>query len=126
MQRPAQILALEHAPEPVGLVRGLEERVIAVNGGVLSLDHGFDLADRFGRDIPDSLDMLRNKQEMVGIDVPLLDEAPSLLRAATGVVLVYQTALVVHEAVEVAARAPQALAEVVGGHLQHLCADRVA
>src|SRR5436190_17653176 len=98
MQRPAQILALQHAPEPVDLVRGLEKRVFTVNGDVLSLDDILDLADRLGRDIPDSLDMLGNEQEMVGIDMPLLDEASGLLRAATGVVLVHQTALVVHEA----------------------------
>src|SRR5258707_11062068 len=35
MQRPAQILALQHAPEPVDLVRGLEKRVFTVNGDVL-------------------------------------------------------------------------------------------
>ena len=63
---------------------------------------------------------------MVGIDVAVLDEAPGLLRAAAGIALVHQAALVVHEAVQVAAGAGQALTEVVGGHLQHLAADRVA
>ena len=38
MQRPAQILALQHPPEPIHLVRRLEERVIAIDGGVLALD----------------------------------------------------------------------------------------
>ena len=56
----------------------------------------------------------------------LLDEAPSLLRAATGVLLVYQTALVVHEAVKVATGAGQALTEVIGAHLEHLATDAVA
>ena len=72
MQRPAHVLALQHAPEPADLVRRLEKRVIAVDGRVLSLDDILDLADRFGRDIPDSLDMLRNEQEVLGIDVPVL------------------------------------------------------
>ena len=58
MQRPAQILALQHAAEPMDVLRGLEERVIAVDGDVLSLDDILDLADRFGRDVPDSRDML--------------------------------------------------------------------
>src|SRR6267142_2401608 len=126
MQRPAQILALQDAPEPVDLVRGLEKWVIAVNGDVLSLDDILDLADRFGRDIPYPLDVLRNKQEVMRIDMPRFDEAPGLLRAATGVVLVHQAALVVHEAVKVAAGAGQGLAEVVGGHLQDLGTNCVA
>src|SRR5258707_15491883 len=71
MQRPAQILALQHAPEPVDLVRGLEKRVIAKDVRVLSLDNIFDLTNRFGCDVSDSLDMLWNEQEVVGIDVPL-------------------------------------------------------
>ena len=87
MQRPAQILALQHAPEPVDLVRGLEERVFTVNGDVLSLDDILNLADRFGRDVPDALDILWNEQQVVRIDMPLLDEAPGLLRAATRVFL---------------------------------------
>src|SRR5260370_35643491 len=119
MQRPAQILALQHAPEPVDLVRGLEKRVFTVNGDVLSLDDILNLADRFGRDVPDALDMLWNEQQVVRIDMPLLDEAPGLLRAATRVVLVHQTALVVHEAVKVAAGAGQALAESCGGASPH-------
>src|SRR2546430_16252766 len=126
MQRPAQILALQHAPEPVDLVRGLEKRVFTVNGDVLSLDDILNLADRFGRDVPDALDMPWNEQQVVRIDMPLLDEAPGLLRAATRVVLVHQTALVVHEAVKVAAGAGQALTEVVGGHLQDFAANSIA
>src|SRR5438132_5340863 len=83
MQRAAQILALQHAPEPVDLVRGLEKRVFTVNGDVLSLDDILNLADRFWRDVPDALDMLWKEQQVVRIDMPLLDEAPGLLRAAT-------------------------------------------
>ena len=45
MQRPAQILALQHAPEPVDLVRGLEKRVFTVNGDVLSLDDILNLSN---------------------------------------------------------------------------------
>src|SRR5258707_14148235 len=118
MERPAQILALQHAPEPVDLVRGLEKRVFTVNGDVLSLDDILNLADRFGRDVPDALDMPWNEQQVVRIDMPLLDEAPGLLRAATRGVLVHQTALVVHEAVKVAAGPGQSLAEGVGGHVR--------
>jgi hypothetical protein len=53
----------------------------------MSLDDILDLADRFGRDIPDSLKVLRNEHETPGIDMALFDEAPGLLRTAAGVVL---------------------------------------
>ena len=62
MQRPAQILALQDAPEPVDLVRGLEKWVIAKDVHVLMLHDILDLADRFGSDVPDSRDMLWNEQ----------------------------------------------------------------
>ena len=126
MQRRTDALAFQHLPEPMDLVRGLEKRVIAVNGRILPLDDVLDLADRFGSDILDSFDMLRNEPEIMGIDVALLDETLGLLWTAAGIVLVHQATLVVHEAVEVAAGAGQALTEVVGGHLQNLAANRVA
>ena len=62
IQRSAHILAFQHASKPMDLVRGLEKRVITVDGHVLSLNDIIDFADRFGRDIPHSLDMLWNEQ----------------------------------------------------------------
>ena len=62
MQRPARILALQHASKPTDLVRGAEKRVFPEDGHVLSLNDIIDVADRFGRNIPDSLDMLWNEQ----------------------------------------------------------------
>ena len=56
-------------PKPTDLIRGLEKRVIAVDGCVLSFNDILDLVDHSGCDIPNSLDMLGNEQEMVGIDV---------------------------------------------------------
>src|SRR5882762_3709330 len=72
MQRPAHILALQHAPKPTDLIRGLQKWVVPVDGRVLSLDDILNLAERFGRDIPDPFDMLRNEQELTGIDVARL------------------------------------------------------
>src|SRR5438552_691704 len=126
MERPAHVLAFEYPPEPTDLIHGLEERVIAKDVRVLSFNDIFDLADGCGRGVADSLDVLRNEQEVVGIDMAVFDEPPGLLWAAAGVVPVHETALAVHEAVQVAAGAGQALAEVVGSHLQHLAADGVA
>ena len=100
--------------------------MIPVDGYVLPLDDILNLADGVRRDIPDALNVPWNEQEIPGIDVPLLDEAAGLLRATAGIVLVHQAALVVHEVVQVAAGAGQALAEVVGGHFQHLGPDCVA
>jgi hypothetical protein len=56
----------------------------------------------------------------------VLDKTTSLLWAAAGIARVHESALVVHEAVQVAAGAGQALAEVVGSHLQDLAADGIA
>src|SRR5262249_26521256 len=126
MQRRSHSLILQEPPKPTDLIRRLEKRVIAVDGCVLSFNDIVNFVDHCGCDIPNSLDMLGNEQEMVGIDVTVLDEATSLLRAATGIVRVYQTTLVVHEVVEVTAGTAQALAEVLGTHLQYLAADRIA
>ena len=93
---------------------------------MLALDHILDFPDRFARDIPHPFDMLRNKQQPVRIDMAMLDKATSLLWAAAGIARVHEAALVVHETVQVAAGTRQALAEVVGRHLQDLAADGIA
>src|SRR5258707_3690707 len=101
MQRRPEFAVFQHLPEPNGLIRGLEKRMIAVNGRVLSLNDILDLTDSFGGDIADSLDVLRNEQQMMRVDVSVVDEAPGLLWTAAGVVLVHQTTLVVHETVQI-------------------------
>ena len=126
MQRSAHGIALQQLAKPACPVGRQEKWVVTVDGHVLSLDDVLDFADRLGRDIADALDMLRNEQEMVRINMPLLDEAAGLSWAATGVVLVHQTTLVVHEAVQVAAGTGQALTEVVGAHFQDLAANGIA
>ena len=73
-QGPAQALALQHAPEPRDLVRGLEKRVVAVELRVLLFDDVLDRADRGRRDVSDALEVLGDEQEVVGIDVAGLDE----------------------------------------------------
>src|SRR3954467_9707077 len=103
MQRPEQGLAVQQSPKPADLVRWPEERVIAKDIRVLTLDDVLDLADRRRRDGADSLEVLWNEQEVVWIDVAVFDEPPRLLGAATGVVRVHKTALAVHEAVQVPA-----------------------
>src|ERR1700694_5836570 len=52
------------------------------------------------------------------IDVTSIDEALGFLGTTAGIVRVHQTALVVHELVEVPAGAGEALPEIVGRHIQ--------
>jgi hypothetical protein len=121
-----EVRAIEYSPEPIALLGRLEERVIAEDFGMLPLNCVFDLADSLGHDIPDSLDMLWYEQEVPGIDVSGFDEASGLLGTAAGVALIYQSTLVIHEVVKIAAGTGETLAEVIGGYLQNLGADRVA
>ena len=84
----AHLAAMQDAPKPVDLVRRLEEWVISENGYVLSLHEIVNFADRSPGDIPDTLDMLRNEQQSVRVNMPLLDEArqkaPAVLRNCCG------------------------------------------
>ena len=125
MKRGAEVTAVENASQPVDLVGRLEEWVIAEYSRVLSLDDIVDFADRFAGDIPDMLDVLRDEQQPVRVNVTLLDEAARLLWAPARIALVHEAALVVHEAVQVSASAGQALTEVFRGHFQDLGADGV-
>jgi hypothetical protein len=110
MQRPAHVLAQQHAPQPVNLVRWPKEWMVAVNGRVLALDHILDFPDRFAGDIPHPFDMLRNKHQPVRIDMPMFDKTTRLLRAAAGIARVHEAAMIVHETVQVAAGTRQGLA----------------
>src|SRR5580700_2431088 len=100
--------------------------MIAVNRRVLSLNKVLNLAECLGGGITDPLDMLRDKQQVIWIDVTGLNEALGLLCAAAGIVRVHQSALAVHELVEVAAGTREALPEVVGRHLQDFTTNGVA
>src|SRR5262249_31887317 len=121
----ADMLTVEHPPEPGDLVGGFEERVVAVDGRVPGFDGVLDLADRRGGDLPDPTDVERDELEPGRIDLALLDEPAGLLRAPARVGRVHQPALAVHEVVEVAAGAGEGLAEVVGSDLQDLAANGV-
>src|SRR5262249_40748192 len=92
---------------------------------MLAFDDILDFMYRGRCNLSDTLDMLRHEHEAIGIDVSRFDEAACLLWAATGVVRVHKPALVVHEVVKVAARTRKTLAEIVGGHFQHLAANTV-
>ena len=126
MQGCPKIAVVEQLPQPVELVFRFEKGLLAEDRRVLFihsiLDGPHDTFCRFR----DASQMQRDELQMIGIDMPRLDEALGLLRAAAGVVRVDQAALAVHELVEVATGAGEALPEVVGGHLQDFAADRIA
>jgi hypothetical protein len=58
-----------------------------------------------------------NELQLMRIDVTGVDETLSFLGATAGIVRVHQSALAVHELVEIAAGTREALPEVVGRHL---------
>ena len=126
MEQPAHALIVEHVSEPSDLSRRLQKRMIAIDGRVLAFDDIRDFAVRRGSDFADSLNVLRDKQEVVRIDLPLFDEATGLLRASARIGLIDQSALIVHEAMQIATGAGWGLAEVVGRHLHDLAANRIA
>src|SRR5207249_10210297 len=74
----AHLAAMQDAPKPVDLVRRLEEWVISENSYVLSLNEIVNFANRFAGDISDTLDMFRNEQQTVRVNMPSLDAAAPL------------------------------------------------
>lgn len=97
-----------------------EDRCVLCVDGLLDGSH-----DTFRR-FRDAAAMQRDELQVFGIDMSLLDEASGFLRAAAGVVRVDQAALTVHELIEVATGAQEALPKIVGGHFQNRAGDRVA
>lgn len=67
--------------------------MLAENLGMLPFNNILDVADCFGSEIFNSLDMLSGEQEMLWIDVAVLGETFGFLGAAAGVGLVHQAAL---------------------------------
>ena len=57
--------------------------------------------------------------------MPILDEAARLLRASTGIALVHEPALVVHETVKIPTGAGQTLTEILGGHFQDFATNGI-
>src|SRR5262249_5073889 len=99
--------ALQRAPEPIDLVGRFKKGMVAENGRMLPFNDVFHLPNRFARAITNALDMLRNEQQSMGVNMSVVDEPSRFLGATTGVALVDEAALVVHEMVKVPASARQ-------------------
>src|ERR1700731_1997148 len=104
----------------------LKKWMFPIDGGVLSMHGIVDFSNRVGCRVPNSPNMQGNKLQVMGIDMTGVDKALGFLRATAGIVRVHQSALPVHELVEIAAGARQALPEVIGRHLQDFTTNGVA
>ena len=69
MKRGAEVTAVKNASQPVDLVGRLKEWMGAENVRVLTLDDIVNFADSFAGDVPDGLDMLRDEQQAVRVNV---------------------------------------------------------
>src|SRR5947209_6856315 len=77
------------------------------------------------RDLMNLFDALAREQEAFWINVARLHEAPSFLGTTARIRPIHKPAAVVHEAVQVAARADESLAEVLATDLEQLGPDGI-
>ena len=126
MQGRADFRSIQNLSEPMHLFGRLKKWVFPINGCVLPIHDIIDYSNRIGCRIPDLPNMQRNELQVMRIDVAGVDEALGFLGATAGIVCVHQSALAVHELVEVAAGTREALPEVVGRHLQDFATNGVA
>ena len=126
MQGRADVWLLQNFTEPFHLFGWLKKRMFPIDGRVLSIHDIIDFSNCIDGRFPDSPDMQGNELQLMRIDVAGVDEALSFLGAAAGIIRVYQSALAVHELVEIAAGTREALPEIVGRHLQDFATNGVA
>jgi hypothetical protein len=126
MEGRADVRPIQYPPEPFHLFGRLKKWMFPKDGGVLSIHGIVDFSNRIGCRILYSSNMLGNELQVMRIDVPGIYETLSFLGATAGIVRVHQSALAVHELVEIAAGTRQALPEVDGRHLQDFATNGVA
>ena len=126
MEGRADVRLFQNPPEPLHLFGRLKKWVFPIDACILPFHGIIDFSNRVGCRFPDSPDVQGNELQMMRIDVTGVDETPSFLGATAGIVRVHQSALAVHELVEIAAGTREALPEVVGRHLQDFATNGVA
>ena len=126
MQGRADVWLLQNLTEPFHLFGWLKKWMFPIDGRVLPMHDIIDFSNRIGGRFPDSLDMQGNELQLMRIDVTGVDEALGFLGTTAGIVRVHQSALAIHELVEIAAGTREALPEVVGRHLQDFATNGVA
>src|SRR6266478_723079 len=103
MQGRADLRPIQNLSEPTHLFGQLKKWVFPIDGCVLPFHDIIDFSNRIGRGILYSSNMSGNELQVMRIDVTGVDEALGFLGAAAGIVRVHQSALAVHELVEIAA-----------------------
>jgi hypothetical protein len=126
MEGRADVRLVQNPPEPLHLFGRLKKWVFPIDGCVLLFHDIIDFSNRIGGRFPDSPDVRGNELQLMRIDVTGVDETLRFLGATAGIVRVHQSALAVHELVEIAAGTREALPEVVGRHLQDFATNGVA
>ena len=114
MQGRADFRSIQNLSEPMHLFGRLKKWVFPINGCVLPIHDIIDYSNRMGCRIPDLPNMQRNELQVMRIDVAGVDEALGFLGTTAGIIRVYQSALAIHELVEIAAGTREALPETVG------------
>ena len=126
MEGRADFRLFQNPPEPLHLFGRLKKWVFPIDGCVLPFHDIIDFSNRIGGRFPNSPDVRGNELQSTRIDVTGVDETLSFLGTTAGIVRVHQSALAVHEPVEITAGMREALAEVVGRHLQDFATNGVA
>ena len=126
MQGRADVWLFQNVTEPLHLFGWLKKWMFPIDGRVLPMHDIIDFSNRIGGRFPDSPDVRGNELQLMRIDVTGVDETLSFLGATAGIVRVHQSALAVHELVEIAAGTREALPEVVGRHFQDFATNDVA
>ena len=126
MQGRADVRPIKNLTEPMHLFGRLKKWVFPIDACILPIHDIIDYSNRIGCRIPDLSNMQRNELQVMWIDVTGIDEALGFLGTTAGIVRVHQTALVVHELVEVSAGTGEALPEIVGRHLEDFATNGVA
>src|SRR5258708_24904824 len=126
MQGRADFRSIQNLSEPMHLFGRLKKWVFPINGCVLPIHDIIDYSNRIDCRIPDLPKMQRNELQVMRIDVAGVDEALGFLWTTAGIVRVHQTALLVHELVEVPAGTGGVLPSIVGCTLQGFATNGVA
>jgi hypothetical protein len=126
MQGRPDVWLLQNLTEPLHLFGRLKKWMLPIDGRVLPMHDIIDFSNGIGCRFPDSPNVQGNVLQLMRIDVPGVDEALSFLGATARIVRVHQSALAVHELVEIAEGTREALSEVIARNLQDFATNGIA
>lgn len=118
--------SIENLSEPQNPIRRHKERVIAIDASMGQFGNVIDLSNGVACGFANPLNMPTGEKQISRVDVSVVDEPLRLLGTAAGVVRVHESALMVHELIQVATGSRKRLPKIIGRHLHDFAADRVA